>query len=76
MPKMKKPKSRRSNVTNHSYNPETKELSVTFHNGRTYTYLDIPKDLADGFENTSSRGGFLHKHIIGTYRFSSSSRKA
>lgn len=64
----KKPAARRSNVTDHSYNPETKELSVTFHNGRTYTYLDIPKDLADGFENTSSRGKILHENIIGRYQ--------
>lgn len=58
-------KPRRQNISASSYDPETGQLYVTFHNGRRYRYDAVSSDLAAEFEGAQSRGGFLHKHIIG-----------
>lgn len=67
MPKMKKPKSRRANVTNHSYDPDNQELTVTFHSGARYIYHGVSKEIADGLRDAPSKGSYLHAHIIGKH---------
>lgn len=56
-----------SNVASHSYSPETEQLTVAFHSGRSYRYDGVDKDKAAEFERAASRGGFLHAHIIGKH---------
>lgn len=60
-----KKSSRQSHVTDHSYNPETKELDVTFHGARKYRYHDVTAKQYDSMKSHPSPGGFLHAHIIG-----------
>lgn len=65
---MKLPKptsSRRANVTDHSYDPETRQLDVTFHQGARYRYFDVTPKQYETMRAHPSAGGFLHEHIIG-----------
>lgn len=39
-----------------SYNDETNELSVTFNNDRTYTYIDVDKNIYDDLITAKSPG--------------------
>jgi hypothetical protein len=59
------PRDRRPNVLDHSYNPETRHLDVTFHQGRRYRYFDVTPKQYEGLKAAHSAGGFLHRHIIG-----------
>lgn len=55
-----------SNVDDHSYDPATRELTVTFSHGPTrYKYFDVTQSQAHALASAKSRGEFLHKHIIG-----------
>lgn len=68
-----KPRTQRTNVASHSYNPQTGTLTVHFTSGAQYEYHNVPKDIAHGFTGSSSSpergsGAYLHQHIIGTYK--------
>ena len=56
-----------SNVTSHSYNPETGQLTVTFHGGRSYQYDHVDPKIAADFRDSGQQGTFLHNHIIGQH---------
>jgi hypothetical protein len=56
-----------SNVTDHSYSPETGHLTVTFHGGRSYRYEGVSKETAKGLEDAGSAGQFLNSHVIGKH---------
>jgi hypothetical protein len=43
-----------------SYDDETKELSVTFKNGKEYTYVDVDKSIYDGMSSAASAGKFFN----------------
>lgn len=57
-----------SHITSHSYDPGTERLTITFYGDRAYHYYGVPKDLAEDFAGATSKGSFLHKHIIGKHR--------
>ena len=42
-----------------SYNTETNELTVTFTNGKSYTYVDVDKAIYDGLISAQSAGKFF-----------------
>jgi hypothetical protein len=67
IPKAPKP-ARRSNVTSHSYSPETGHLTVSYHSGRTYQYERVPQDIARKLGEHESPGSFLHAHVIGKFK--------
>jgi len=68
---MKKPKpARRSNVTSAVYDPDKRNLDITFHNGRTYRYHDVPEKHGNGIVTAESQGSYLHQHIAKHYDFS------
>ncbi len=58
---------RRSNIETPDYDPETRQLTVTFHNGRRYRYSDIGQDMATDYECADSKGTFLRQHINGKF---------
>lgn len=66
--KIPKGRVRAPSTRDHSYDPETGTLSVTFHHGKTYRYQNVPKEVADGFRDAESKGSFLHANIIGRYQ--------
>ena len=61
-----------ASITENSYDPATKELKVTFHHGKSYTYKNVPEEFADGFRDAESKGKYLHSNIIGKYETLSS----
>lgn len=43
-----------------SYNDETEELTVTFTNGKSYTYIDVPRRTYDELINARSAGKYFN----------------
>ena len=56
-------------IRNYSYDPETRELKITFVTGRRYVYDDVPQDVADAFKAAFSRGTFFNQHIRDHYGY-------
>lgn len=56
-----------SNVSRIGYDDSRRELSVVFNNGRTYTYIDVPKDVYYSFLNAPSKGRFVHTSLKNKY---------
>jgi len=44
-------------------------LAVEFLNGKTYTYFDVPDELAEEMVAAESTGAFLNRRIKGNYRY-------
>lgn len=63
----KQTRDRPSSIEDHSYSPETGQLTVTFRGGRTYRYDGVPQEIADGLERTPSKGTFMHTSVIGKF---------
>ena len=53
-----------SNIAKVEYDDDAKKLHVTFKNGGTYEYDDVPKDVAEGFEAAESAGKYFHANIV------------
>ncbi len=49
-----------SMLRNCSYDDETEELTVTFTNGKSYTYDDVSKDIYDNLTNAVSAGKYFN----------------
>jgi hypothetical protein len=47
-----------SNISGGSYNPETRELTLTFASGGEYTYSGVPADTVEALKNAASAGRF------------------
>lgn len=60
---------RRANINTTAYDPETRNLDVTFHNGRIYRYYDVDPKHDAPLRNSSSQGSYLHQHIIPHHDF-------
>lgn len=58
-----------SNISSIRYESEQTVLEITFHNGGTYQYYDVPSHVADDFERAESKGSFLASAIKGHYRY-------
>jgi len=46
-----------------SYDNESQELTIAFHDGKTYTYSSVPKGTASDFMNAPSLGKAYHQYI-------------
>lgn len=58
----------RSNMISKSdYNEADKELTLTFHNGGTYVYKDVPAELHNEMLAAESIGSFFHSRIKGKF---------
>jgi len=58
-----------SNIQSIRYDDETQTLEVTFLNGGTYHYYDVPSQVSQDFERSESKGQFLAANIKGHYRY-------
>lgn len=54
-------------VSSVEYDAETHELLVTFTNGKTYRYLNIPVEVYDRFIGAESKGEFFNDNIKGSF---------
>lgn len=57
-----------SHVEQVDFDDDTDTLSVTFTDGRTYDYLNVPAAVARDFQNSGSAGQYLNRHIKGRYQ--------
>lgn len=49
-----------NHIREYSYDPASKQLSVQFHNGRTYTHVGVPQEAFDNMQRYRSAGEFYH----------------
>ena len=49
------------------YAPDTRELKMTFVNGRLYVYEDVPSEVAAAFREARSKGVFFNHEIRDRY---------
>lgn len=52
-----------SNIAAIAYDANTQVLGIRFTNGRTYTYPDVPADVATQFRDSESKGKFFFANI-------------
>lgn len=58
-----------SNIASARYEDVEQILEITFHNGGTYQYYDVPAQVATAFGQAESKGSFLARAIKGNYRY-------
>ncbi len=56
-----------SNISGGSYNPETRELTLTFASGGEYTYANVPPDTVQALKEAPSAGKFFYANIRNRY---------
>ena len=49
------------------YDPDSRELKVTFVSGRLYVYADVPPEVAADFRASRSKGTFFNHEIRDRY---------
>ena len=57
-----------SNLQGYDYDPDTRLLKIRFVSGRTYSYADVPPDVADGLSSASSPGQYFNSAIKDQFR--------
>jgi hypothetical protein len=58
-----------SNLAAAGYDAETRVLDIQFQNGNTYSYDDVPSDVAEGLFTAASAGAYFFNNIKNRYRF-------
>lgn len=58
-----------SNVAAVAYDDKTRELDVTFKNGSTYKYEDVPKSVGNSFPFLESKGKGVWQLLRGQYSY-------
>jgi hypothetical protein len=56
-------------IRSHSYDPQSRALTITFVTGRCYVYHGVPQEVADRFKAAFSRGAFFNREIRDHYRY-------
>ena len=49
------------------YTPDTGVLEIRFKSGGTYSYADVPQEIASGLAEADSPGKYHHANIKGAY---------
>jgi KTSC domain len=52
------------------YDEKSRELRVTFTNGKTYTYRNVPREIYDGLRKAESKSEFVAQQIKDQFAFS------
>ena len=50
-----------------SYDPETREMELTFTSGRSYTYNEVPQETFDALASAPSAGRYFNNFIKDIY---------
>ena len=58
---------RPKNIVAHTYSPETRQLTVTFHHGARYMFEGVKPSIAREFADAESRGKFLNARLVGKF---------
>ena len=51
------------------YEYNSYRLRLTFTNGDAYDYTKVPNFVFEGLRTSESKGKFINKHILSTYKF-------
>ncbi|HEV2834277.1 MAG TPA: KTSC domain-containing protein [Pyrinomonadaceae bacterium] len=51
------------------YNEKTYELDVVFRSGEKYRYKSVPLFVYEGLMTARSQGQYMHKRILGRYKY-------
>jgi len=54
-------------VASYHYDKKTKELTIQFTKGGSYTYHDVPKQIVQGLKQAGSQGQFFNANIRNQY---------
>jgi len=49
------------------YDAEAKELIAVFQSGGTWRYREVPKAIYDGLLEASSKGSYMHAHVLNVF---------
>jgi predicted RNase H-like HicB family nuclease len=52
------------------YDPDTRTLVVLFNSGKAYQYYDVPQEDYEALMAASSKGKYMHAHVLGYYPYS------
>jgi high-affinity K+ transport system ATPase subunit B len=52
-----------------AYDPTSQDLVITFQNGETYRYLQVPQAVYDSLMQAASKGQFFAQNIKGKFQF-------
>lgn len=58
-----------SQISYIGYEPEQSDLFITFKNGSTYMYKDVPKYMFDNLKGAKSVGEYFSNFIKNSYEF-------
>lgn len=58
-----------SSVSQATYERETQTLKVTFQDGRSYQYENVPVTVWQGLQNAASAGSYVRRQIVGVYDY-------
>lgn len=53
-----------SNIKSIGYNPERRELHVTFNHGGEYAYQDVDQEHFDTLKGHNSPGSYIHEQFV------------
>ena len=56
-------------IRNYHYDPDARELTITFVSGRKYIYFDVPHEKFSAFVHAPSRGPFFNREIRDAYNY-------
>jgi len=56
-------------IRDSAYDPETRELRITFVTGRRYLYADVPPAVVAAFDTAESKGRFFNRRIRDRYAY-------
>ena len=59
-----------SNIDKTIYDTKTENLEVTFKNGSTFIYEEVPHKIYTKFRMSESQGSFFNKNISKSYKYS------
>lgn len=54
-------------ITAIGYDPHTRHLAITFQQGHTYDFCNVPRHIYEGLLAATSKGTYYNRHIRDTY---------
>jgi hypothetical protein len=61
--------SKSSHISGSSYDPDKKQLSITFKNGDVYNYHNVSLEDYNAFKHSESHGKYFHNNIKNKFEF-------
>jgi len=56
-------------ISTAQYENDNYRLTLTFSNGTAYNYNDVPNFVFEGLRTSASKGKFINKHILSSYKY-------